>query len=143
MSLGEDVARWLRWAGTKKHGDNPLSVVELHRASGVTRPSIYRILDASDSTEPDEQTLTRLAVALGVEPPKIERVLRVKEEMEPPRTPLSWLSEARASMDQAIRLLRSDEGGAGAEVDEIVQEILGQDDARRARRKGRKRAGGE
>lgn len=78
-----------------------MTLTDLARRAGVSRTTVYAILNA-EGEETDQETVTKLAAALGVEAPRIARVLDVSDGEGPvASSPLALIQEAQALLGLA------------------------------------------
>lgn len=103
----ESVQDWfrrsMRKAGLNKH--------QLHKKSGVARPTIDRV---EKGLLTDDSTLARLAKEMGTAPPIVERVIGGVQS-DGPETALGLVRGARRSLEQAERLLATSADAAKGE----------------------------
>lgn len=109
--LAEVLAAWFRRALRGPDGLDRLTLTELSRRAGVSRPTLYAIRDG-EGEGTDQDTITRIAAALMVPAPRLERILTV-EDGEPASSPLALIAEAQALLALAARRLDPSASGPG------------------------------
>ncbi len=119
-TLQEAVRQWVRLAWRRSRPSEEFSVPALSQVVGIPTPALYRIENLEGKAS--DRTLRKIAAALNAPMPGL--TLDV-EGLTKPVTALGWLGEARAAIEAAEGLLRSQ----STELPEAARRVAESSDA--------------